>query len=437
MAARIVEEALATRASVERALQSSSRRLDERDGRLLAELVHGTLRWLRRLDHVLETAAERPLDRIDPDLHAPLRLAALQLVALDRVPAHAAVSEAVDEVRRRKGRGAAGFANAVLRRVARGQRWEDWPVELSDPVARLAIEGSHPEPMVRRWWDRFGAERTRSIVAANNGERSLCLLAFADRGGREAVASALAAEGVASRPSEVSPLGLVVESGRALTTEAFARGAFYVQDEASQAAAVVPRPRPGERVLDAAAAPGGKGLAILAMEPEARVVFADASLDRLGRLGENLRRLGRGAPRVIADAANGPWRAAFDRVVLDAPCTGTGTLRRHPELRWRFSLEELGRLAAASEEMALGSIDAVRPGGILTLITCSIEREENEDVVARLLARHTDIEPWAWEPAAVPWADETDRARALWRLFPGDGHDGFTVHVLRRKGNAS
>lgn len=415
-AARVVEEALLSRRPADALLARAGARLDDRDRRLLAELVYGTLRWLRRLDHVLAAAAGRPIDRIDPALRCPLRIGALQLLALERIPPHAAVSEAVEEAKRLGGRGAASFANAVLRAIARRPEWRAWPVEERDPRRRLAIEASHPDELVERWWERFGEERTRAIVAANNGERQMHLLAFADRGGREALANRLRREGVETRPSATSACGLVVVAGAPLATAAYGDGDFYVQDEASQAAALVPPPRAGERVLDAAAAPGGKGLALLASEPSARVVFADRSLARLGRVRANLRRLGRRAAIAAADATSPPWRAAFDRVVLDAPCTGTGTLRRHPELRWRFRAEELARLAAESLHLLTALAPAVASGGCLVLVTCSIEREENEEVTARFLAAEE-----RFRPAGDPW-----------RLLPVDGHDGFSVAVLRR-----
>ncbi|MCM2269305.1 MAG: 16S rRNA (cytosine(967)-C(5))-methyltransferase RsmB [Thermoanaerobaculia bacterium] len=433
VAARLVDQALAALVPVDALLARAGEPFDERDRRLLAELVYGVLRWLRRLDHAIEQAAERSTASIDPPLRAPLRVAALQLFTLDRVPAHAAVSEAVDEARRRGGRGAAGFANAVLRRLARAPRWDAWPIAAADPVARLAVEASHPELVVRRWWRQYGEERTRGIVAANNGPRAPHLLAFADRGGRGALAEALAGEGVATAPSALSPLGLVVADGQAIATRAFARGDFYLQDAASQAAALVPPPRAGERVLDAAAAPGGKGLALLAAEPAARVVFADASLARLRRLDENLRRLGRPASRVAALAQAPPWRAAFDRIVLDAPCTGTGTLRRHPELRWRFSSEALARLARDSERMLRALAVALRPGGLLILATCSIEREENETVVDRVLAAEPALQRRALIEAGVPPDDAGDREAGLWRVLPSREHDGFSVHVLARR----
>ena len=295
-AVRVVERTIGGRSPADRLLARAARAFDERDRRLLSELVYGVLRWRLRLDVVLARAARRPLEEIDHELVSVLEVAAFQLLFLDRVPAHAAVGEAVTEARRRRGPGAAGFANAVLRRVAGAPELAAWPVEEPDPVRRAALEHSHPELLVRRWFDRFGSEAAERALAAGNGPRALHLLAFADRGGRAALALALAAEGVTTAPSRLSPLGLVVTSGAPLATPAFRRGDFYVQDEASQAAALVPEPRAGELVLDAAAAPGGKGIALLAREPAANVVFSDLSLARVGRVAENLERLGRQAP---------------------------------------------------------------------------------------------------------------------------------------------
>jgi 16S rRNA (cytosine967-C5)-methyltransferase len=428
-----VERTLAARAPADTFLAAAQSPFDGRDRRLLAELVFGTLRWLRRLDHVLARAGERAITAIDDELLAPMRIAALQILALERVPAHAAVSEAVDEARRRRGRGAAGFVNAVLRRIASAPRFEDWPVEIADPRHRLAIEESHPDVLVERWWARFGEERTRAVLRANNGARALHLLAFGERGGRDELARRLAVEGVETRSSALAPDGLVVTAGQPLTTDAFRRGEFYVQDEASQAAALLPPPRAGERVLDAAAAPGGKGLALRACEPGVLVVFADHSLARLGRLGENLRRLGGSAPRVVADAAASPFAPVFDRVLLDAPCTGTGTLRRHPELRWRFGLDELARLADESLRMLVAAASAAAPGGLLIHVTCSLEFEENESVVARALAELPEFQ-LASLAEFVPSASEVELTGIGVRIFPGAGHDGFSISALRRDG---
>ncbi len=432
-AAQALERTLAARAPADRFLLRAGAGFDERDRRLLAELVYGALRWKLRIEGILERASGRKLDAIDPPLLPVLSVAIFQLLWLDRVPAHAAVSEAVDEARRRCGSTAAGFVNAVLRRIARAPDLADWPVDEPDLVRRLAIEQSHPEILVRRWLDRFGRAATESVLAANNGPREIHLLAFADRGGRARLAADLAAEGVATEPGRHSATALVVREGAIFESEAFLRGDFYVQDQASQLAAAIPPPVAGERILDAAAAPGGKGLAILAREPAARLWFADAAPSRLALLAANARRLRRELALVVADARNPPWSpGAFDRVVLDAPCTGTGTLRRHPELRWRFGTAELDRLAADAGAMLAALAPAVAVGGILIHITCSIEAEENEQVGACFLDAHSAFEADPIE-RLESGSDPAGTAQNSWRILPGEGHDGFSVGVFRRR----
>ena len=433
-AAWIVERALASLAPVDTFLEGALERFEPRDRALLTELVLGTLRWLRRIDAVLGEASDRTLDRIDPGLLGPLRIATYQLLFLDRIPAHAAVDEAVRHAHRATHRGGASFVNAVLRRIARSPRLADWPVREDDPVRRLAIEHSHPDFLVERWLERFGRDRTLVLLQANNRPKPLQLLAFRDRGGRELLAEELIDAGIEVDPSVLSPMGLVVRSGDPFDTEAFRRGDLYVQDEASQVAALIPPPRAGETVLDAAAAPGGKCFALLAAEPGVRTVAADADPGRLALLIDNLRRLGRTIPLVAADSAAPPWKGRFDRVVLDLPCTGTGTLRKHPELKWRLSADELGRLARRASGMLRGVAPSVAPGGLLVSITCSLEAEENEDVIRTFLEEQGRFRPLdLGEDLERPLASAV-RGPGFVRIFPGGDHDGFSIHVLERRG---
>lgn len=432
-AAWVIERTLAARAPADTFLEGARASCDERDHGLLHELVRGTLAWLRRLDYIVAEAAHRSFDRIEPGLHAPLRLGVYQLLFLDRVPAHAVVDEAVEQAHRATHRGGASFVNAVLRQVARSPDLLAWPVRVADPIERLAIETSHPTFLVRRWLDRFGAERTRQILDANNRPRPLHLLTFRDHGGREAAAEELIDEQVEVVASALAPLGLLVRAGRPRDTRAFARGDLYVQDEASQAAALVPPPSPGERVLDLAAAPGGKSFSMLAWEPSARCVACDRSLSRLRLLRDNARRLGRRLPAVVMDGGDNACAGVFDRVVVDLPCSGTGTLRRHPELKWRLRPAEIGRLAGEGLRLLLGGAAALAPGGLLVAITCSIEREENEDVFARLLEQRRELQPCELEERVpLPWGRHAGGAR--WQVVPSDDHDGFTVHVAQRAG---
>lgn len=431
-AAWVLERTLAASSPVDVFLRGALERFDERDQALLRELVLGSLRWLRRLDDVLERASDRKLSQIDPALHATLRIAIYQLLFLDRVPPYAAVDEAVEQAQQRTHRGAASFVNAVLRRVARERHLEAWPVRDADPVRQLALSESHPDFLVRRWLDQFGRARTRRLLAANNQPKAMQLLAFRDRGGREMLAERLIDEGLEVEPTRLSPLGLTVRQGNPLTTGAFRDGDCYVQDEASQAAALLPPPRAGERVLDAAAAPGGKTFALIAAEPGVRVTLADAGVGRLTPLRQNLRRLGRPLPTVAADAGRAPFAAAFDRVVLDLPCSGTGTLRKNPELKWRLSESEIGRLAAQAERLLAESAALVAPGGLLVAITCSLEAEENEQVGERFLAAHAEFRPRPLDDLVEPLVIAGVEAPGRWRVLPAGDHDGFTVQVFAR-----
>jgi 16S rRNA (cytosine967-C5)-methyltransferase len=431
-AAWVLEQTLAASSPVDVFLRSALARFDERDQALLRELALGCLRWLRRLDHVLARASHRRFEEIEPALRGPLRVGAYQLLFLDRVPDYAAVDEAVAQALQRSHRGGASFVNAVLRRIAREPTLEAWPVEEGDPLRRLAVEQSHPDFLVRRWVERFGEPRARRLLAANNRPKPMQLLAFRDRGGRELLAERLIDEGLEVEAATLSPLALTVRQGNPLATRAFAEGDCYVQDEASQVAALLPPPRAGERVLDAAAAPGGKSFALLAAEPTIRPLLADVGLARLAPLRDNLRRLRRSLPLLIADAGRPPLTGGFDRVVLDLPCSGTGTLRKNPELKWRLSERELGRLATQAERLLSRSATMVGDGGRLVAITCSLEAEENEAIGERFLVAHRDFAPADLMPLPTGLATHVE-APGRWRVLPEGDHDGFTVQVFARR----
>jgi len=429
----VIERALADGESADRLRALVESRFEPRDRALLHQLVAGVLRWLLRLDHVLVEVGGRPIHKIDPRLLGPLRLGAFQLLFLDRVPAHAAVNSSV-ELGKERSRPGAGFVNAVLRKVASVEALDDLPVRDSDPVRRLVVESSHPSFLVERWWRFYGEERTRSLVEANNRDRPPAVLAVGGEAQRDALVEDLAAEGVVARASVLSPVGLLVEAGKPLAGRSFADGAIYPQDEASQCAALVPLPRPGERVLDAAAAPGGKTLSMLAWEPGLEVVAADRSVGRLRLLLDNRRRTRQGYAVVASDADRPGFGTTFDRVVADLPCTGTGTLRKHPELKWRIRPREIERLTREAGRMLDGLAPLVAAGGLLVVSTCSIEPEENEAQVAGFVGRHPRFELVDLTGRVHSAMAAGIEAEGRWRLFPEDDHDGFTVHVLRRRG---
>ena len=392
----------------------------------------GTLRWLRRLDHVLCCASGRQIRQIDRSLLVTLRMGAYQLLFHDRVPVYAAVDEAVEQARVRTHRGGAGFVNAVLRRIARDPDLESWPVEGGGPLQRMALEWSHPDFLVERWCRRLGRAATRRLLEANNRPKPIHLLAFRDRGGREALVDNLRGEGCEVECSALAPMGLKVRSGRPLESAAFQAGNCYVQDEANQVSALIPLPRAGDRILDVAAAPGGKSFSLLSVESRLSLTMVDSSLSRMRTVCRNLDRLRRTVRLVVADSGRPVLAPIFDRVVVDLPCSGTGTLRKHPELKWRLSEPEIGRLAAAAGRLVRASATLVKRGGCLIVITCSLEEDENEAVVDSLLEREREFERVALDGLLPEPLVRHIEGKGLWRLWTSDDHDGSTVQVLRR-----
>ena len=438
-AVEILQRAERSMAPVDNVLQTALSCWSPRDRRLLHELVLGTVRWRRRLDDVLQQVADRKLRSIDKGLLWPFRVALYQLFFLDRMPTHAIVYEAVEQAERATHRGGASFTNAVLRRVARARRLSDWPVAAQEAVERLGTTYSYPNFLVRRWLERWGEPRTERLLTVCNQPKPMHLLAFRQCGGREALAERLIDEDVVVEPSDLSPCGLIVRSGKVLKGGSLRGEGLYVQDEVSQIAAWLPPPRTGERVLDLAAAPGGKSFALLAMQPLLDVYATDVSVPRMKRMADNARRLGLSEIRLaVEDALRPSIGGVFDRVVLDLPCSGTGTLRKNPEVRWRIRPEELNRLVREGRELAVRSAQRVAPGGVLVLITCSIEEEEVTEPMREVLERQPEFEPYPLHEHADPHveAGRTEQP-GLWQVLPEDDHDGFTVGVLRRRADGS
>ncbi len=397
------------------------------DRDLLRELVLGVLRHRSALDAELASVCRAPIARLAPGLREILEVALYQLRHLDRVPGYAAVDEAVRQARTGGGERAAKLVNAVLRKLADRPR----PVPAAgSSVSELARDTSHPEFLVRRWVERFGRETACRILAADNVPSGLDLLANPRRTDRDALREALAREGTLSEPSPLSPLGLSIISGNPLGSPLLAEGHFTVQDVGAQALALLLPP--GDLLVDLAAAPGGKSFAALALGRAKRTVSLDRSPARLRRFAENARRLGMPEARAAAaDFLAPPLPAGrFDRVLLDAPCSGTGTLRKIPEIRYRVSPAGISKLARSQVEAVTAAAGLLAPGGYLLYATCSLEEEENERVVEEVLVARSDLEPAPIDPPQ-PLRQFVDGAR--FRLFPDARTDGFTAHLIRCK----
>ncbi|MBR9990829.1 MAG: 16S rRNA (cytosine(967)-C(5))-methyltransferase RsmB [Gemmatimonadetes bacterium] len=411
----------------DRALDAAARRLDPRDRAWTHELVYGTLRLRGRLDHHLAHHSSRPLDTVDADALDILRLGAYQLLEMDGVPEYAAVSATVD-LATRYVRRAAGFVNAVLQSLRRAPAASTFPTLEEDPVAHLATWGSHPRWLVERWVGHYGPAAAARLTAANNRRPELYLRALGVD--VSAVTAALAGQGIETEPFELLPRALHVKGGTAAA--ALRAAPVIVQDPAAGLVVSFIGDVPA-RVVDLAAAPGGKTMGLACDSPSAGrlVIAADVSSGRLDRVLENRSRLGSlatGVVPVVADGRAPPFRSA-GLVLIDAPCTGTGTFRRHPDGRWRVRPDDITALAELQRQLLDGAAPIVAPGGLLVYATCSLEREENEVQVEAFLNTHTDF---ALEAGDGP-ADVLD-GRGMLHVLPHEhGVDGAFAARLRRR----
>ena len=367
---------------------------DERDRGLLLEIVSGTLRMQAAIDYQLAARASRPLAKLDTAVLRVLRMSAFQLIYLSRLPASAIINDAVELTRRSGKSSAAGLANAVLRSVSRDRDALSWPPR-ANVAEHLAIVFSHPRWLVDRWLQRYGEQATESWLAFNNEPATMCLAANRHVTTREALAGELASIGIETEPTSRAANGLRVIEGRPLGTDAFVQGRFVVQDEASQLIGELASPTPGARVLDLCASPGGKTVMMSAdVGPRGVVVASDVRPQRVRLLAATLARCRVPNTTVVHIPSEGPLPfldGTFDLVVIDAPCSGLGTVRRDPDIRWRRSPDDLKRFAVAQRELMARTADLVTSGGRLLYSTCSSEPEENEEVVASFLRHRPDF----------------------------------------------
>jgi len=412
---------------------------DERDRSLTAEIVTGTLRWLRALDHVIAHAAQRPLPRLDPEVLTILRLSLYQILHLDRVPASAVVDDAVNLTRGARKPSASGFVNAVLRSILRQRGNLPLPARPSSAddrdaaVAYLGITHSHPEWLVTRWLDRVGFDEAERWVRFNNDTPALTLRANRLLTTRDALRDELEARGVETEPLRHAPDGLAVRSGNALAADP--GGRFVVQDEASQLVPIAVGARPGELVLDLCASPGGKTTAMAVdMADSGTLVACDVRPARVDLLRRTVRASGARHVHVVHVSADGPlaFGPVFDRVLVDAPCSGLGTIRRDPDIRWRRHEADLAVLARAQVALLDRAAATLKPGGRLIYATCSSEPEENEGVVDAFLAAHRDFTPAAvanGHDLLTPFLD----AGGVMRTLPfAHGLEAFFAAALTR-----
>ncbi len=366
------------------------------DRRLITRLVLGTLAWQGRLDYELAHLTGRRLAGIQPEALAIMRMGLFQLRFLDRIPPHAVVDTAVSIAKRiPKAREASGFVNAVLRRATTKRETAPMPVRERNEKSFLAVAYSHPRWMVERFVDWFGVADAARLMTANNDAAPNVIRLNLARGSRDELVEKLRADGFEIGAPGRAPETMVLSGAPHFESRAYRDGLFHAQSEASQMVARMLAPRVGATVVDCASAPGGKATHLAEMVGErGRVIAVDLNFNGLRNARELARRLRhRNVEFVCADLTAVPPLASssVEYVLLDAPCTGLGTLREHPEIKWRLKPADSARMAAIQSRMLANAATLVRPGGAIVYSVCSIAPEEGEGVVDSFLARHPEF----------------------------------------------
>jgi len=402
----------------------------EDDRALCHELVLGVLRRRLWLDRVIADFAGRNLAKLDLSVRLALELGLYQLRFLTRVPLSAAVNESVNLVRAGREKSAAGFVNAVLRRAAREPEY-DPTAAVDEQVEKISVATSHPRWLVDRWIAAFGFETATEFAQANN-ETPPTAFHLTARANLNEVIDELQSAGAELVPSKISPGAWRAKGARVVLRTLVDRGVIYLQDEASQLLAHALATQSGDRVLDVTAAPGSKATHIANLTPDAMVIAGDIHLHRARTMQRLAAKQGVRIHALLQDATKPlPFSTeSFDRVLLDAPCSGTGTLCRNPEIRYRLNEADIAELSQQQRLMMSNAASVLRQGGRLIYSTCSVEREENEQVVDDFLAARSEfvkVTPSA--PAHLVTNEECVRT------WPHrDGCDGFFIACLERRG---
>lgn len=396
---------------------ANQKEMDERDVRLLTELVYGTIQYKRLLDFYLEPFIKKGFDRLDNWVKQLLRLSAYQIIFLERIPPHAAVNEAVKLAKKRGHVGIQGFVNAVLRNLLRHPlRSLD---EIADPVERLSVKTSHPTWLVKRWVSQYGFRLTEQICHANNERPRFTIRINRLKTNRETLKRQLSEAGYEVKETPVSPYGLTIANpGEITKSPLYRQGLFTIQSESSMLVSPLLNPQPGMKVLDACAAPGGKTthLAEL-MDNTGQIIANDVHEHKLSliqslaaRLGITIISLHHGDALQLAEHGWGQ----FDRILLDAPCSGFGVVKHKPDVKWSKTLDDIHHLAELQGKLLAAASRLLKEGGEMVYSTCTIDKRENEEQIEGFLNEHPQF-----------------RVLEMKRIFPQDFHsDGFFMAKL-------
>ncbi len=437
----VEEEGAYTNIALNRVLEGQN--LNKLDRNLATELAYGSLKKRGKLDWVLAKFLSRPIEKLDSWIRDILRLGIYQLLFLDRIPVSAACNEGVNLAKIYGHQGTAGLVNGVLRNIERNIKTLEFPKPEEDLVEYLIVNYSHPRWLIEKWLKELGQEATVALCMANNEIPPLIVRTNLLKLDREQLMATLDAEGMITSPTQYVAEGVVVKEMFALNKLAsYRQGLFQVQDESSMLVGRIVNPHPGQTVLDICSAPGGKTthLAQL-MQNQGKIIALDLHPHKLKLVEENCQRLGVNIVETKTfDARELPaeWATAADCVLVDAPCSGLGVLRRRPEIRWRKDCAQLAELATLQKELLTKAAACVKPGGTLVYSTCTITPEENQFVMEYFNANHpefkqVDLTPYLPEALRLEGIDN-QASQGYLQLMPHlHGTDGFFIARWERK----
>jgi 16S rRNA (cytosine967-C5)-methyltransferase len=412
--------------------------LERADAGLATELVYGTIQRLNTLDYYLSRFVAKGTHKLQPWVLCLLRLSLYQLIYLERIPEHAIVNEAVTLAKKRGHEGISGMVNGVLRSAIRQKASLHVPEDLPQ-AERIALQHAHPEWLVRRWIYQLGAEAAESICKANNEPPKVSVRVNTLKHSREAMLEIMRSSGIDAEASVLAPDGIIVRgAGNVAHTTWFEQGDISIQDESSMLVAELLDPNPGMQILDCCAAPGGKSAHLAEkMKDSGRITACDLYEHKQKLIEEQAHRLGLSSIQTcVADArhlSDTFPTASFDRILLDAPCSGFGVIRRKPDLKWAKEEKEIAAIARMQYEIISSVQRLLKPGGLLIYSTCTIEADENVRLVRRFLEAYPDFHTEPFESERLPVSLQEQLRTGMLQLLPNQFHsDGFFICRLRK-----
>ncbi|MDQ0253773.1 16S rRNA (cytosine967-C5)-methyltransferase [Evansella vedderi] len=414
-------------------------KLNPKDVPLLTEVVYGTIQFQKTIDYYLTPFSKRPLHKLEKWVLILLRLTLYQMVYLDRIPDHAAINEAVQIAKKRGHQGIAGMVNGILRSIQRGELPN--PEAIEDPMEQLAVKTSHPVWLISRWSNQYGTEKTAKMAEANLLHPIHTVRLNTLKASKAEVIQSLQNDGIEAKESKNIPESLVILKGSVIPTKAYKKGWITIQDEGSMLVAYALDPKENERVLDACAAPGGKSTHIAErMGNRGEVVSLDIHKHKVGLIEQQAQRLQLTNIHVQTMDARGAEehfeRESFDRILVDAPCSGLGVIQRKPDLKWTKSIEDIHHLSTVQRDILDSVWPLLKAGGRLVYSTCTIDKEENNKVITSFVEERQDayFDETLMDRLPESFRDCSGTELGMLQLFPGEkGTDGFFISSIMKK----